>query len=89
MDLSQRTQFCQYLLYFSKILFQSKNLVFELDLKYELHDDLSTNHPKKAGVLFEGVFSLWVPLKPILWQSLETISIYESSFVVPAFTLKL
>ena len=45
-------------IYFSKILFQSKNLVFEFDLKYELLNDLSTNHPKEAGVLFEGVFSL-------------------------------
>ena len=31
---------------------------------------------KNAGVLFKGAFSLWVSLKPIPLQPLETISIW-------------
>ena len=75
MDLSQRTQFYQYLLYFFENFVSVEEPAIKSSFEVPTTQMSIFILSKSAGVLYEGAFSLLVSLKLILLQLLETVSI--------------
>ena len=73
MDLSQGAQFCQFLVFLWRICFSIRTCYKELiwSTNYQMS---IFKFSENGWVLFEVAFSLWVSLKLILVQPLETIS---------------
>ena len=75
MDLSQRTQFYQYLLYFFENFVSVEEPAIKSSFQVPTTQKSIFILSKSAGVLYEGAFFLLVSLKLILLQLLETVSI--------------
>ena len=75
MDLSQRTQFYQYLLYFFENFVSVEEPAIKSSFQVPTTQKSIFILSKSAGVLYEGAFFLLVSLKLILLQLLETVSL--------------